>query len=88
MPVDYGKTTVKEVLAKVPETKLEPGQAVLGQRTPAVVNVESIFLALLTAQTVAQGGVKYWANPKNTQTNITLLKQKAQMLFDAYEFAE
>lgn len=82
MAVDYGVKSTKPV-----EAKVEPTVTVLAPPV-STVNVESIFLALLTAQTVASGGVKYWGNPKNTQTNITLLKQRAQNILDAYVFAE
>lgn len=83
MAVDYGVKSTKPV-----ETKIEPPVVTVLAPPVSTVTAESIFLALLTAQTVASGGVKYWGNPKNTQTNITLLKQRAQNILDAYVFAE
>ena len=75
MAVDYGvKSTPKSV-----EAKIEPPVA-----TVSAVNVESIFLALLTAQTTFAGGNKYWANPKNVAVNVARLKVLAKQIVEAY----
>ena len=46
--------------------------------------VEQVFLALLHAHTLTQGGIKYWRVPQNAGNTVPQLKQMAEKIVEAY----